>query len=75
MKKDQHNATRIQFLNHLDQWAGEREDSHKKDLIHRWVLERLSDTMKTLRKPLKAEQEVLLAEAKVFGGIDYLNDQ
>ena len=73
--KDPHNSTRLQFLDHLEEWVNAMPDeAPEKPALRHWISENVSETLKTLKKPQESEEQLLLSVAKAHGGITFLKD-
>lgn len=75
LKHDEHNATRIEFLNQLDQWSAALSDTSQAQQVKAWAASQMSETLKCLKKPNKEEEKLFITVAKAQGGIDYLKDR
>lgn len=74
LKRDQHNATRIDFLNHLDKWSAALSDASQGQQVKAWTASQMVETLRSLKKLTDDEEHLLLAVAKTQGGIDYLKN-
>ncbi|KAI0089278.1 hypothetical protein BDY19DRAFT_135115 [Irpex rosettiformis] len=76
LANDPHNAPRLEFLRHLEEWAAAMPDgAPQKSAVQQWATENTLKVLKTLRKPQSAEKQLLISIANANGGIDYLKDQ
>ena len=81
LKNDKQNLSRLEFLSALADgpWEPRITVKDKVQELHEqakpWALQQLQVTLKTLQKPTVAECSVLLRAARVYGGINFLQER
>ena len=81
LRSDKQNLSRLEFLSALvdKPWEPRITVKDKVQELHDqakpWALEQLQVALKTLRKPTVAECSVLLRAARVYGGINFLQER
>ncbi|TFY70328.1 hypothetical protein EVG20_g2677, partial [Dentipellis fragilis] len=91
LQHDQHNASRLEFLKHLEHWAIVKDGEDKDQPmatdeqvqgtlataheIHAWVSTQIQEVLKSLKAPQESESKALLDAARDNGGIQFLKNR